>query len=131
MLQYTFHLSSHRFPMVQHNVPNRSSVSQTQTAIVCLLMIRVSSDDMSVSFYSFFPSFSSRSLLSLFLIFSCVYVSLAASFSLICVHSICIFLSLFPLSLSRVVIWLTDRQRGLRFLSKGPRDMMDSAQLKP
>lgn len=86
---YTFHLSSDRFPMVQHNVPNRSSVSQTQTqtAIVCLQMICLS---RSILFFSF----SSRSPLSPFLIFSCVYVSLAASFSLICVHSICHFLSL-------------------------------------
>lgn len=68
-LHYTFHLSSHRFPMEQHNVLNRSTVSQTQTqtAIVCLLMTRVSPDDMSVSFSSSSPpSFSSQSRLSCF-----------------------------------------------------------------
>lgn len=85
--------------MAQHNVPNRSSMSQTQTqtAIVCLLMIRVSPDDMSASF------FFSYSLLSSFFIFPCVYVARLPHF-----HSymfiLSVFFSPFPPSLSRVVI---------------------------
>lgn len=107
MLQYTFNLSFLRSPMAQHNVPNRSSMSQTQTqtAIVCLLMIRVSPDDMSASFFFFlFSSF-------LFFYLSLCLCSQTASFSLIYVHPISLFLSIpsFPLQGGYIVDRQTER----------------------
>lgn len=69
LLWFSFHLISDRFPMVQQNVPNRSSVSQTQTqtAIVCLQMICLT---RSIRFFLilFFPRLSS------FLVFMCLWL---------------------------------------------------------